>query len=247
MFNIDEIPVADDLNVAVDPETYQDVQPPMPFTRGAYGVRIDPESCSLVKYGEQHEKAGELVLQDGLYPLLQIGMIEVVEGVEAPRKLPLYQTIRIKPRTRKGFGGEADQLVSDLGELIRSGDATAKFSGWKEGLAILQSLIAQGTVFYFKLDWEAVDQKAIREEVEELKTASEDPRDAETRKAINQVYKTYTRRGQTKFKAPNGDGYVPFMEGKDGSRINARTVVPMDGFISQAQLSKVALGPSLKA
>ena len=247
MFNIDDIPVADDLSVAVDPETYKDVQPPMPITRGAYGVRIDPDTCNLVRYGENHDKAGELVLQDGLYPLLQVGMLEVVEGVETARKLPLFQTIRIKPRLRKDFNGGEDQQVSDLGELIRSGDATAKFSGWKEGLAILQSLIAQGTVFYFKLDWEAVDQKAIREEVEELKTSSEDPRDAETRKAINQVYKTYTRRGQSKFKAANGDGYVPFMDGKDGSRIAARTVVPMDGFISQAQLSKVNLGPSLKA
>lgn len=228
VFDIDSIDVQDDLSVALDPQTYQDAQPPMPLFRGLYGYRI--KDMDLMK-----DKDGKLILQNG-YPTLVIKQVEVVEGVERARTVYMYQRVSIKPRARQNFETGQTTQVSDLADLVRSGDASAAFSGWKEALSVLQSLVAQNNIFYGKFDWEAADREAIKEAVESIRASAEDENAPEVKKAVNQAYKTFTRRGQSKFKAPNGSGYVPYMTGADGSKIEARVVIPMEGFVSQAQI-----------
>lgn len=240
VFDIDSIDVQDDLSVALDPETYQDALPPMPLNRGVYGSRI--KDMDLAK-----DKDGNLQLQNG-YPTLIIKQVEVVEGVERPRSLYLYQRVAIKPRTRTNFETNTTTQVSDLADLVRSGDSSAQFSGWKEALGVLQSLVAQNTTFYHKADWEAADRDMIKEVVDSIKASAEDENAPEVKKAISATYKTYTRRGQSKFKAPNGNGYVPYMLAADGSKIEARVVIPMEGFISQTQIlsGAVTVGSTIK-
>lgn len=240
VFDIDGIDAQDDLGVALDPATYQDAQPSMPIFRGIYGSLL--KDFDLVR----DKDTGDIIFRDG-YPTLLLRQVEVVDGVERPRPVYLYQRINIKPRERKNFTTGETSRVSDLADLIRSADATATFSGWKEALGVLQSLVAQGQKFYHKLDWEASDRDAIKEKVDAIKADADDEFSAETKKAVAEVYKAHTRRGQSKFKAANGKGYVPFMDAEDGSRIDARVVIPMDGFISQATLDKVKIGPSIKA
>lgn len=241
VFDIDGIDVQDDLGVELNPETYQDAQPQMPLFKGIYGFRIKDMDLN-------RDKDGNVIFNDG-YPSVSVKQIEVVEGLEKPRIVYLGrfgQRVNIKPRKRFGAKNDAP-LASELADLIRSGDGSASFSGWKEALSVLQSLVAQGTVFYSKLDWEAADSKAIKAQVEAIKENAEDVNSKETRDAVNTVYKTLTRRGQTKFKAADGNGYVPFIVGEDGEQIDARVVVPMDGFISQQNRDKVKIGPSIKA
>lgn len=235
MFDLKGQVFTDDLDVALDAATYADPQQPAPIDEGAYGFTIDPTTLELVT-----DKEGKLVLDDGKYPIVSIGMVEVVDPQESKRKVPLYQRFRTKPFDRFDYESRSNVVVNALSDLIRSADASVSYRGIEEGLNTLMSLVAQNAVFHARLRWSATDVEAAKEEAEAIRAAAEDPKSDETRKAVNAVWKKYRVQGQRKF---NGK---PFIISKDGDQIPARVEVPMDGFIPVSQLDKVVLGPKTR-
>jgi hypothetical protein len=191
------------------------------------------------------------LLQDGKYPVITLQMIAIADaGAETAmvnRPVALYQDIYTKPFTRTDRVTQQEVMANALGDLVRSADPSASFSGLKEGLSLLQSLAAQGAVFYGKFDWIAKDSKASREAVTALEARAqangEDLNSTAVRTARNEIYKKFTKRGMKAFKNEAGQ-YVPFMESSAGDQIQARVEITRDGFIPQSQLDKVKLGPA---
>jgi hypothetical protein len=245
-FNIDDVQILDDLDVSVDQNDYVERQEPLPLTKGNYGVRI--KSFDLRKLRDSEE----LQLQDGKYPIIVLQMVEIADAGQETnmvgRPVALYQDIRTKPFTRTdNTTGETSQ-ANALGDLVRSADPSASFTGLKEGLALLQSLVAQGAVFYAPFDWEARDSSAAREAIEELESRArqngEDVHGSAVRTARSAIYKKFTRKGMKNFKNDKGV-IVPFITSTTGDPIAARVVIDvMKGFIPQSQLDKVKLGPA---
>lgn len=244
-FNIDDVQILDDLDVSVDQNDYVERQEPLPLTKGKYGVRIKSFDLRRVRDSE------ELQLQDGKYPIITLQMLEIADaGTETAmvgRQVALYQDIYTKPFERQDRASGGTVLVNSLGDLVRSADPSASFSGLKEGISLLQSLVAQGAVFYFDMDWIARDNGASREAIEELETRAnqngEDLNSAAVRAARNEVYKKFTRRGMKNFKNEAGV-IVPFILSTTGDEIPARVEIVRNGFIPQSQLGKVKLGPA---
>lgn len=236
MFSIPENhPFADDLDVQLDASTYVAPALPQPIDDGRYGFRIDPGTMSL-----RTDKDGKVIYQDDKYPIVTIGKVEVVEGVERPRTQNLYQDVRTKPFTRRDPVTGDNVPASALADLILSADPTASFRGVEEGLRVLQGLVAQSAVFHARLRWTATDVKAAKAEADAIKANADDPTSDETRKAVNEVWKKYRVQGQKNF---NGK---PYIDAADGDSIDARVEIPMDGFIAAADLSRVKLGPTFK-
>lgn len=246
-FDIDQLPITDDLDVSLDATDYVDVQPQLPLAAGNFGFRIKTFDLRRKYQGKVGADGQvEVDLQDGKYPSITLQMLEVVEPAESARGVALYQDVRTKPRVRKDFTSGGSALVSDLSDLIRSADSTASFTGLKEGIALLASLVAQGAIFYAKFDWTARDANATREALDDLKARAnengEDLKSTAIQTATKEIYKKFTKRGQGKFRNANG-GFVPFLISTEGEQIAARTEIVMDGFISQVNLDKVKLGP----
>jgi hypothetical protein len=252
--NIDDLNLVDDLDVSVDQDSYVEQQAPLPIAAGRYGFRIVDWDLARDRKG-QPDANGQLPVlkQDGKYPIITLKKVEVVYPAENARPVFLYHDVRTKPFSRTDRKTGQDVQVNNLGDLLRSADATASFSGLNEGLNLLKSMTAQGAIFHARLDWIAKDFAAIKAGVEEIKataTASGQSLDSKPVKdAINQVYKTYTRQGMNKFK--NAEGViVPFMpsavEGEDD--IPVRVEIPMSGFIpaSQVAAGQVKFGPTVR-
>jgi len=244
-FNIDDLQILDDLDVSVDQDDYVERQEPLPLPKGNYGFRI--KTLDLKKeFGKD-----TILLQDGKYPVIVIQMIEIADaGSETAmvgRGVPLYQDVYTKPFPRTDRASGAETMVNSLGDLVRSADPSASFSGVKEGYKLLQSLASQGAVFYAPFDWVAKDGKAARENVEALENMArkngEDLNSTAVRKARNEIYGKFTRRGMKSFKNEAGT-IVPFIEGTSGEAIQARVEIPRASFYPQSQLDKIKLGPA---
>lgn len=239
-FNIDNLQLVDDLDVSLDANDYVDPKPPAPIDAGNYGFRI--KSMQLRKKRDSEE----LELQDGKYPIITIEMVEVVEPQENARPVALYQDFRTKPFERTDYSTGTKKMASALNDLIRSADATVSYNGLTEGLKTFEGLVASGAIFYARFDWTATDVEAAKEAVAEIETAAtqagQDLKSPEVRKAVNDVWKKFRTKGQSKFRNKAGV-VVPFIDAADGSTIPARVEIPMDGFISQNELERVKLGP----
>lgn len=242
-FNIDALDLQDDLDVSVDQNDYAEASVPLPVPKGNYGFTIKAETMKL-----RTEKDGKTpVLRKG-FPVLTIGMVTIVDAgnSEAGEKLkgravPLYQDFSLAPFDRDG------KKANILGDILRSANPSASFSGVKEGLMLLEQEATSGSVFYARMDWTASDMAAASEAADQLRELAEaqgqDTDSPEVKKAVGDVYNKFRKRGMSKFKNDKGE-VVPFMLSTTGEQIPVRVEVPgQSGFIPQTQLDKVSLGP----
>ena len=248
-FDIDQLGLVDDMDVAVNASEYVPAAAPMPLAAGIYGFRVVPENGYAIR-AKSNDEPDVPQLQDGKYISITLKMIEIVDPVESKRVVALYQDIRTKPRPRTNFEAGTQILVNDLGDLIRSADPSASFSGMVEGYKLFQALVAQGAIFHAKFDWTARDADAINAELDRISERArmngEDEKSTAIQTARKAVYKKFTKRGQAKFKNAKGQ-FVPFLTAQDGTKVDVRVEIPMDGFIDANDLDKVVLGPKFKA
>jgi hypothetical protein len=209
-----ELFVEDDLDVAVDPETYQDQTNPAPPLPGNYRL------VALGPLVTKKDKAGQPVVADGKFPVFTLQRVKIVEPVEAEKEFGLFHDLRSKPFDRFGT------VATDIGDIVRAMDQTRGWSGLREGVSALEELLEQNTSFVVKLTWEAYDGAFVEQEFDELgiskgseKKALADGRISKD--AYNGIYKK-ARLGARDFK-PNGKGgLIHIAKGPSGAMLEAR-------------------------
>lgn len=230
-----ELFVEDDLEISVDPSTYQDQVNPPPPAPGNYRMIV------LGGLQQRKDKNGQAVLTDGKFPVLTIQRAKIVEPVEQEKEFGLFHDLRTKPFDRFGT------VVSDLGDIIRSMDQTRGWSGLHEGVGLLEELIAQNTPFTVQGAWNAYDGAYVEAQFTALGISKGSEKSALlagqiTKEAYNAIYKA-ARLGTNDFPIKvNADGVKYRSQvgvGKSGQNLEAKFQIRK--FFPS--LETVALGP----
>lgn len=226
-----ELLVSDDLDISVDPETYQDQVNPAPPLPGNYRMVV------LGKIEQRKDKAGNAIMTDGKFPVFTIMRAKIVEPVECEKEFGLFHDLRTKPFER------FTHVVSDIGDIVRSMDQTRDWRGLAEGLNILEELVATNTPFTVQGAWSGYDaayveaaflEAGIAKGGEKVALASE----RITKDAYNAIYKK-GRLNTNDFKADGKGGRMQVATGPSGASIEARFQIRK--FIPS--LETTALGP----
>ncbi len=222
---------ADDLDVQLDPNEYQDPSLPLPIA-GNFGVRIKKSDLKKV-YGKD-----EIVYVDGKYPVLRFSEVEIATpDTHAGRAVYLpFVEFGTKPYMETDFNAGGVKLpANNLAKILRSHDATLGFRSLEEGLKTFEQLVNSGAVFHVQLDYIAEDRKWIGEQVKlitamkERGSITEDDANAQMKDVR---YKKGRKEGVRNFVV--GGQVVPMFESPSGELIQARTTIKR--WISTAQL-----------
>lgn len=241
MFEIPaDVSFADDLDVQLNAEEYQDKAAPLPIA-GNFGVRIK-------KSGLKKEYQKEtLVRVDNKYPVIRIEELEIATPEENDgRRVFPFQEFGTKPYMRKDFAaGGVDVPANNLADIIRSTQEgqMVNFRTLEDGLQAFRELVGEGAIFHVRLDWLAEDRKWIAAQIKEIDEAEKAGglTQEAAKKQRNEVrYKLGRQEGMTKFKDPNGGGYNPVWVSPSGDEIEAKTVIKE--FIPVSQLKRYKLG-----
>jgi hypothetical protein len=205
-FAIADLPVVDDLNVPVDPETYQDQQNPAPPKPGNYRLVVTKQTVRTTK-------EGKLALTDGKFPTVVLQTASIIEPQENERKFGLFQDVRFKPFERKGAGGVAT-VASDLYDLLRAYDATVRIEDYDHAKLLLQEYFDQNASFLAQLTWGGYDAQFVKDEFAKI-----GGKELATKEVANQIYNTARKRA--KDFVQNGV-LVPSIIGPSGNVIDAK-------------------------
>ena len=165
-FGLTDLEVADDLDVALDNDSYQDQANPAPPAAGDYLLRLSADSIrpSLYRGGENK---GQPVLRnvDGKkYPVLTLGVTEIIDGLGegVTRKVATFTDINTFTYERDG------ENVSQLGDLARA-LGLPNYNGINEALLLLEEAQQQGATLGANLDWESgYDKEFVEAAIEQL-------------------------------------------------------------------------------
>lgn len=216
-----ELLTVDDLDIAVDPETYQDQVNPAPPLPGNYrlvATKIEPKK----------DKNGEVILQDGRFPIFTIQRAKIVEPTDAEREFGIFHDLRTKPFERVGAGG-SKHVVTDIGDIIRSMDQSRQWKGLQEGVTALEELFGQNANFRIQAAWAAYDAAFVEAEFAKLGIAKDGVKQAiadgmVTKEVANGIYKK-ARLNTNAFKADGKGGRIPVAVGPSGNQLEARFTV----------------------
>ena len=151
-FGLSDLNFSDDLDVALDNETYQDQAQPAPPAAGDYLLRLTGKSIypALYRGGERKGQPIMKKVNGREYPVLTLGVVEIVEGLGegVTRKVGLFQDINTNGYERDG------KNVSQIGDLSRA-LGLSDYSGLRAGLDALAEADANGATFGASLDWES--------------------------------------------------------------------------------------------
>jgi hypothetical protein len=145
---IENISINDDMTMdaAEYPAQVDAFAPPAP---GNYRFKVG-------EYDWQRDQNGNVQLTDGRYPTLVINDVTIVEGLDEPKKVAVYQRIRVKPFER--FGRRA----SEFNDFLRAFDDTVSYGSWDEAQALMRELFETQT-FRGQLNWTAYDKKFVEQ------------------------------------------------------------------------------------
>lgn len=211
LFGLADLQVTDDLNVAMDPETYKDAPTNVVPQPGAYTFRVLAAKARTDRDGNQ-------VLADGKYPTIVLEQLEIVEPEGDARKFNPFIDVRTKPVKR------LDGFSTDLADIIRAFDQNRGFSGLMEGLSILSEL-SQDSTFRAQIGWSAYDSTYAKAELaaaglEGVKFAD---MTADQREVANRIYKA-ARKTTKDFPVSNGKR-IPVTTGLSGETLEARVTI----------------------
>lgn len=211
---LENVTIADDTDVQIDPETYQDQTSPAPPEAGNYSFKIK-------KLGVRKTKEGEIVLRDGQWPVYVLEQVEIVEPQEFARTVSLFQDVATKPRDRNGV------KVSQALDLVRACDQTRAIRGLQEVDEALAEFVDTGAIFRGYLDWNAYDGSFAKDELEkaDLKDVKFAEMNDEEKKVANDIYGKAKLKGMKKFpKLANGRANHIWV-GPSGDSVEARAEV----------------------
>lgn len=190
-FGLADLEVQDDLDVAMDNDTYQDQANPAPPVAGNYMLKA-------LKLGPKVDKDKNPVYEnnDKRYPILNLVTAEIVEGLGdgVTRKVTLFQDIKTKPFDR--FGTPASNLM-DLSRAYGVGN----WAGISAGIAAINEAVQLEEKFAAQLDWSVYDSDFVENALDQLGLAnvSKDERTDDQKKLIGVVYNTARVTGQRFF------------------------------------------------
>lgn len=206
--------LSDDLNVAVDPDTYQDQANPAPPPAGTYKLQIE-------KWSVRKTQDGEVILTNNssgvpTYPILVLEKVKLLEPFPYnDRIVGLYQDLKTAPKTRMG------QTVSDLGDIVRALDQTQGFSGLKQGVQIFGQL-AETTPFSATLDWYWYDSEFVRNQLDEqFDGRNYGELNPDEKRKAGEIYNKAKLQGMRKNKLPNGK-FSHIWTGPSGNKLEAK-------------------------
>ncbi len=158
-FGLSDMEFNDDLNVALNNDEYQDQANPAPPAYGDYLLKLlsadgakqrDSIAPAIYRAGEKKGQQRFKNVGGVAYPVLSIGVVEIVEGLGdgITRKLGLFADIDTNPYEREG------KEVSQLGDLARA-LGLPNYTGIREALTLLTEAQQTGATFGATLDWES--------------------------------------------------------------------------------------------
>lgn len=221
---LSDLDFSDDLDVALDNETYQDQAAPAPPAAGDYLFRLTGKSVYPATY-RGGEKKGQPIKDKNGYPILTLGVVEIVEGLGdgATRKVGLFQDIKTAGYERDG------KNVSQLGDLSRA-LGLSDYSGLRAGLDALAEADANGGTFGASLDWESgFDKEFVDAAVKQLGLEGVDKSDMTDaqKKLSNAIQYRYSRVQGMKFadfNATSGRFLATFTRGNVVMKVGNDTI-----------------------
>ncbi len=209
-----DVEINDDLDVQIDPETYQDQTSPAPPAAGNYRFRVK-------KITVRKDKEGNVVLRDGQWPVYTLEQVEIVEPAELTRTVSLFQDMSTKPFDRSGV------KVSQVGDFLRAVDQTRAVRGLTAMDEAVSEAAETGAIFSGYLDWNAYDSEFAKGALEAagLKDTKFADMDEAEKKLANEIYKKAKVKGMKKFpKLPNGNPNHVWV-GPSGNSIEGRAEI----------------------
>jgi hypothetical protein len=194
-FSLDSLNLTDDVELNYNPDEYQDQVNPAPPAKGNYVSQV-------LGFKPKTNKEGEAVLVDGRFPVFQLGMVEILDGLGegVTRKVGLFQDVTTKPFDRYGT------VVSQFSDFARS-LGTPGFSSLDDGLSLIREALESSTTFVSQFDWNVYDGDFIKAAQEQLGIpTNRDERTDEQKALLNTIYKVGRVTGQQ---------YFPFDPDKD--------------------------------
>jgi hypothetical protein len=192
-FGLTDLDVSDDLDVALDNDTYQDQANPAPVAAGDYMFRLSAGSIrpALYRGGEKKGQPLFRTVNGQSYPILSLGVVEIVDGLGdgVTRKVGLFQDIHTFNYERDG------KNVSQIGDLARS-IGLGNYQGINEALLLLEEAQQSGATFAAQLDWESgFDKEFVEAATEQLGLKGIDRADLtdEQRKLANAIQYRYSK------------------------------------------------------
>ena len=204
-----DLNLSDDLDIDINPDTYQDQTSPAPPAAGKYAFRVK-------KHSVRTNKDGSIKLTDGTYPIINLQSVEIVEGLDSPRSIGLLQDIRTKPFMRNGFP------VSMAGDLLRAFDQTRRAKG-TEVLEALNEFFGSGAVARGLFDWTAYDSEAARAAIDGL--GGKVVLDAMTKQEVNDFYSRFKVKGMKNFPITLNGRHNHFYTFPSGNVVEARVEI----------------------
>jgi hypothetical protein len=199
------LPVNAEFDVPVNDDSYADPTPPAPLKEGNYRLRV-------VKFSLDKKKDGTPNLTDGLWPVINLERVEVVEPAEfAGRVAVSFERVYSKPFNRGGG------MANGLADLTRSMDQTRSYNNPRDGIAILDELVQSGTTFRARIGWEGYDKDFYDQQVSNL--GGESMIDNAKRKELR---KAATIKGMKSFPQHADGSHASVVTGKSGSTVTAR-------------------------
>lgn len=204
-----DLKLDDDLDISYNPETYAFQGNPAPPPAGNYNLRVKSYRVA--------QKDGQPIMEDGKYPVLTIGTVEIVEAADEKlvgRTIGLFHDIKTKPRPRQGIA------VTDLADVNAAFDQTRAWSGINAGVELLREFLDTNATFKVRLDWKAYDKTFA-----DAAFAAAGGRDNMTKDEINAVYNQAGIRGMKKFPALDGGRFNHIWKGPSGEAVEARLYI----------------------
>jgi hypothetical protein len=204
-FGLDDLEIGDDLDVSLDNETYKDQQRNTPVPAGNYLVRALDIKGAVYRGGDNK---GQPVLRDGKYPILEIPMVEIIDGLGdgVTRKVGVFLEVGTKPYDRDG------EAVTQVGDLARA-FGFPNYSSFGELRSLLKEAVQLSTPFAAVINWEsAFDKEFVEAAMQQLGLAgrSRDSYTAEEKKLANLVQYRYSKvQGQKNFPTRANGTHIP--------------------------------------
>jgi hypothetical protein len=201
-FGLSDFAVNDDLDVAMDNETYQDQANPAPPVAGNYRFKI-------LTLDKRTKKDGSVVTEGDGFPIFVIGMAEIVEGYkdaqgnETTRKVGLFQDVKTKPYLRQGVPASG---IADLTRAL----GTESYSRLSEGIERLKEAFETDATFVANLDWSAYDGVFIKAALAQLEIPeNKDDRSDDEKKIVSAIYNAGRIQGMRFFPVdPNSGKFI---------------------------------------